>query len=859
MVFEQDTGECYLGSPLNGSVFDETSSANSLKQTTIWMKTEKMPLFVANQFHTLNSVNGTVVDQMVFKMVSTNDHMTADLCHAHCVFDRNSNCHFTVMFESKCYLCELNATDPLNINLPVSVDIDIFKYAPGLDQIIPALYGGFEQMDKFVHYVVTIEELSLEACWIACIFTPYCHFIKVEGTECGLGSLEPKISANATMSDGDGFIYIRKDEVALMNISNYDKETSLSSTWSQFSFKSFKNVTSIQMCSVICALIDFGKPCMFFSLIGENCRLGAWEHVTGWNINPPVHTNVYLSQAYDSHLMFEVVETIPDWKNKIFLKREEVKSVTECELICVLSPRGCSLYSLDGSNCYLGDWNVDTSDVLLQTPSSALFGYEEVAYTLNTRPVNATDIPFTLGHEVALRDQKACVNTGLPNTWNQTENRGQVTAFSHPILLTCGGLEFDDVRCYKLDVTAQERAWEPAAELPMTMEGFAMPVTEDGDIYLFGGCDKDGSNCNAKVYRYIKNATVGSWLEVVVTDQNLLEIKDMCVVEHAQTFYIMGGWSDTAIPSSNVYALDYANSMIKDELRLRGSVTQGYCGKKEAAGDKPVSIFHTGGTHEDGVPPMNIQFFEFDGNGSPSGTGTRMIRVITNKTYTGGVGTNSVLTYKTGLAYFLPLWINGTEQSGTSYNALFNVITNSKNRFDMPDIAYASGQAKLPTRLLWTCMPQTMDWILILNHDNTKGISQWFSKGQNLVGNPDDQLYSAMDQVDSFKSCTGDFHFRMVWPELGYYNEWWQSSGPLATSGVQDYRGIAVRFPEKFIGLQARSGPESQMIGGDPADGLWSALGATQPTNGDAMPGPKNNLGNGINVKYVQLFVLKDC
>lgn len=68
-----------------------------------------------------------------------------------------------------------------------------------------------------------------------------------------------------------------------------------------------------------------------------------------------------------------------------------------------------------------------------------------------------------------------------------------------------------------------------------------------------------------------------------------------------------------------------------------------------------------------------------------------------------------------------------------------------------------------------------------------------------------------------------------------------------------------MKFAKKFIGLQAHSGPESQMKGGDSSDGLWYALGATQPNNGDAMPGPKTDENNGINVKFVQLFVLKDC
>lgn len=94
-----------------------------------------------------------------------------------------------------------------------------------------------------------------------------------------------------------------------------------------------------------------------------------------------------------------------------------------------------------------------------------------------------------------------------------------------------------------MDVTAQERFWEPAADLPMPLDEFAMPAAENGDIYLFGGCDTQGRNCNDKVYRYLKDGALGSWSELVVTNQNLLEIKGMCVAEHAEKFVIIGGWS----------------------------------------------------------------------------------------------------------------------------------------------------------------------------------------------------------------------------------------------------------------------------------------------------------------------------
>lgn len=40
-----------------------------------------------------------------------------------------------------------------------------------------------------------------------------------------------------------------------------------------------------------------------------------------------------------------------------------------------------------------------------------------------------------------------------------------------------------------------------------------------------------------------------------------------------------------------------------------------------------------------------------------------------------------------------------------------------------------------------------------------------------------------------FRSCTGLFHFRLVWPEIGAYNEWLQVNNPINSTEVEGYQG----------------------------------------------------------------------
>ncbi len=43
--------------------------------------------------------------------------------------------------------------------------------------------------------------------------------------------------------------------------------------------------------------------------------------------------------------------------------------------------------------------------------------------------------------------------------------------------------------------------------------------------------------------------------------------------------------------------------------------------------------------------------------------------------------------------------------------------------------------------------------------------------------------------VSNRRSCDGRFHFRMDWPQLHRYNEWWQDTNPTNETVVVGYKG----------------------------------------------------------------------
>ncbi|TRY80951.1 hypothetical protein TCAL_09569, partial [Tigriopus californicus] len=151
---------------------------------------------------------------------------------------------------------------------------------------------------------------------------------------------------------------------------------------------------------------------------------------------------------------------------------------------------------------------------------------------------------FYQGADVVLSDATFCQHSGLPQTFPRIPGRQTVTAYSHPILLSCGG--YDDIGIYdsyfKLDITAQQKSWVQAGTLPQLMTGFAMPTSNNDDIYLFGGSLFDStttSGVNEKIYKY--NIEMGLWDELSVPQSTWVSRIAIGVLRDDNEIFLMGG------------------------------------------------------------------------------------------------------------------------------------------------------------------------------------------------------------------------------------------------------------------------------------------------------------------------------
>ena len=82
----------------------------------------------------------------------------------------------------------------------------------------------------------------------------------------------------------------------------------------------------------------------------------------------------------------------------------------------------------------------------------------------------------------------------------------------------------------------------------------------------------------------------------------------------------------------------------------------------------------------------------------------------------------------------------------------------------------------------------------VFSHNTAGGL---FSSQEDALsknpGEPEADLYSVLDQLESLRSVEGSFHFKLCYPEVtgeagGNCNEWTQTSNPATDSNIAGYQ-----------------------------------------------------------------------
>ena len=104
-------------------------------------------------------------------------------------------------------------------------------------------------------------------------------------------------------------------------------------------------------------------------------------------------------------------------------------------------------------------------------------------------------------------------------------------------------------------------------------------------------------------------------------------------------------------------------------------------------------------------------------------------------------------------------------------------------------------------------------WILVHYHNSTRG--DYYNKNNGEVLNCKSKYkFSILGRLNKYKMNNG-FEFLLEYPELGGYNHWYQSSNPVVSSTVEDYRSISISWnANSWCGLAKSSFSNNTLIDG---------------------------------------------
>ena len=151
----------------------------------------------------------------------------------------------------------------------------------------------------------------------------------------------------------------------------------------------------------------------------------------------------------------------------------------------------------------------------------------------------------------------------------------------------------------------------------------------------------------------------------------------------------------------------------------------------------------------------------------------------------------------------------------------------------------------------------------VFQHNTAGGL---FSRVEDALSknpdNPDDNLFSILDQLDKFRSSDGKFRLKLCYPELKMCNEWIQTSNPAKESIITGFEALDLAFKKdsydkewKGLGRNKASNLPT-LIDDAPNQSNWHcAIGAIVYWPKDKrIPGPKIP---GAGVSIVTLYVKK--
>ncbi|XP_059091122.1 uncharacterized protein LOC131886740 [Tigriopus californicus] len=452
----------------------------------------------------------------------------------------------------------------------------------------------------------------------------------------------------------------------------------------------------------------------------------------------------------------------------------------------------------------------------------------------------------------------------IPNLRGMMKNRFDVkrsrtTSATNP---HCKGF-VTPYECHILNLESDVPKWEEFSNYDEFVHNFRL--AEVGD-YLYGIA---GNGVLAtSIFEYTKSTD--RWLFKNNVPQ---AIEGHCSVVYNDEIWFMGGktntlpWpKDTTVynPTTDVFRVPGTTGHL-NIARLNPA-----CGVVKDPNTNNDWILVIGGKDETSNSPLSsIEYFDIQEDLEWKILTTHVPSFETNVTLPLG-GSSSGGFIKFGPSRFM-LISGSTTDAGISPSNLaiwnrdvgqFHPITSTRMSVGRD----LSAVVQIPLHTRWTCLPMGNDWVKMVEQN-----TDHFFQPLQLTGyaNTEDTIISNLDTFELYKSCNDFYHLRLVWPELGYFNEWRQKSNFINPGPVLDYQAIAVRYPNFFGGLihvndnaKPDGHPDDTYFKGDTRTFAQYAVGRYSNGPDNRMPGPVGNEGTGdipISVDKLILYVKKDC
>jgi hypothetical protein len=134
---------------------------------------------------------------------------------------------------------------------------------------------------------------------------------------------------------------------------------------------------------------------------------------------------------------------------------------------------------------------------------------------------------------------------------------------------------------------------------------------------------------------------------------------------------------------------------------------------------------------------------------------------------------------------------------------------------------------------------------------------KWLSHNAD---DPENDNFSRLDQLESYRASDGKFTFKLVWPQKQgkNHNHWRQATNPVASDTVEGYEAIEANFEASGWGGLQRSTRDEALLDGCIGNAMWFYAVGTSTDLWGGVPGPPPTGKRGRSEQKAELWVVEE-